>query len=143
MHTTVERELEVSLVLSPERSTPVAARLTYRTDDPFAVHMDFHLGMSSTVHWVFARELLTEGVFRPCGQGDVRVWPSRAGARTLLCLALSSPDGDVLLEAPAGPVSAWLERTMRVVPPGEEDGEFDLDAALAALLTASADGPDE
>jgi hypothetical protein len=143
MHTTVERELEVSLVLSPERSTPVAAKLTYRTDDPFAVHMDFHLGTSSTVHWVFARELLTEGVFRPCGHGDVRVWPSRAGARTLLCLALSSPDGDVLLEAPAGPVSAWLERTMRAVPPGEEDGGPDLDAALTALLTAAADGPDE
>jgi hypothetical protein len=143
MHTTVERELEVSLVLSPERSTPVAARLTYRTDDPFAVHIDFHLGAARPVHWVFARELLVEGVFRPCGQGDVRVWPSRAGARTLLCLALSSPDGDVLLEAPAGPVSAWLERTLRVVPAGEEDGEADLDAALAALLSPSADGPEE
>ncbi len=143
MHTTVERELEVSLVLSPECSTPVAARLTYRTDDPFAVHMDFHLGTSSTVHWVFARELLTEGVFRPCGQGDVRVWPTRAGARTLLCLALSSPDGDVLLEAPAGPVSAWLERTMRVVPPGEECSEADLNEALAVLLATSADGPED
>lgn len=143
MYTTVERELEVSLVLSPERSTPVAARLTYRTDDPFAVHMDFHLGTSSPVHWVFARELLTEGVFRPCGHGDVRVWPARAGARTLLCLALSSPDGDVLLEAPAGPVSAWLERTMRVVPPGEEAVQAGLEEALAQLLATSADGPQE
>ncbi|NEE20451.1 SsgA family sporulation/cell division regulator, partial [Streptomyces sp. SID7499] len=61
----VERELELKLVLSPERSIPVPARLTYRTNDPYAVHIAFHIGSESPVHWTFARELLVEGVFRP------------------------------------------------------------------------------
>ena len=49
-------------------------------------------------------------------------------------LAFNSPDGDALLEAPTGQVSAWLERTLRVVPPGSESERLGLDDGLAALL---------
>jgi hypothetical protein len=135
MHTVVERELEIDLVLSPERSIPVPARLTFRTDDPYAVHIAFHIGSDHPVHWAFARELLVEGVFRPCGHGDVRIWPTKVGGRSLLCVALSSPDGDALLEASSVAVSAWLERTLRVVPPGTETEALGLDAGLASLLS--------
>ncbi|MYT30625.1 MULTISPECIES: SsgA family sporulation/cell division regulator [unclassified Streptomyces] len=147
MHTVVERELELNMVLSPERSIPVPARLIYRTDDPYAVHVTFHVGSDSPVHWTFARELLVEGVFRPCGEGDVRVWPTKPDGRSLVCIALSSPDGDALLEAPAAAVSAWLERTLRIVPPGSEGPHLGLDKGLSALLAlasrddAGADGP--
>ncbi|AIR98639.1 SsgA family sporulation/cell division regulator [Streptomyces glaucescens] len=134
MGTVVERELELRLVLSAGRSVAVPARLGYRTDDPYAVHLAFHVDSESPVHWTFARELLVEGVFRPCGQGDVRVWPSRSRGRGVVLLGLSSPDGDALLEAPAAQVSAWLERTLRVVPPGTEGGQPGLDDALARLL---------
>ncbi|MFJ9853539.1 SsgA family sporulation/cell division regulator [Streptomyces sp. NPDC101150] len=134
MHTVVERELELGLVLSPERSIPVPARLMYRTDDPYAVHVTFHVGSDSPVNWTFARELLVEGVFRPCGQGDVRVWPTKQDGRSVVCMALSSPDGDALLEAPAAAVSAWLERTLRVVPPGSEQGHLGIDKGLSELL---------
>ncbi|MFD9416295.1 SsgA family sporulation/cell division regulator [Streptomyces goshikiensis] len=134
-HPVIERELELKLVLSPERSVPVPARLVYLTDDPYAVHIVFHTGSSAPVDWTFSRELLVEGVFRPCGHGDVRIWPTKIGNKAVLCMALSSPDGDALLEAPAGSVSAWLERTLRVVPPGTEADRLGLDAALAKLLT--------
>ncbi|MEU0116105.1 SsgA family sporulation/cell division regulator [Streptomyces bobili] len=133
-HTVVERELELELVLSPERSIPVPARLSYRSDDPFAVHIGFHINSEYPVHWTFARELLVEGVFRPCGHGDVRVWPTKVGGRGVVLMALSSPDGDALLEAPAAQVSAWLERTLRVVPPGTEGEQLGLDEALTELL---------
>ncbi|MFI8364692.1 SsgA family sporulation/cell division regulator [Streptomyces sp. NPDC085612] len=133
-HPVVERELEVKLVLSPERSVPVPARLLYLAEDPYAVHITFHTGSSAPVEWTFARELLVEGVFRPCGHGDVRIWPTKADNEAVLCMALSSPDGDALLEAPAGSVSAWLERTLRAVPPGSECERLGLDAALAELL---------
>ena len=105
MHTVVERELELKLILSPERSIPVPARLSYRSDDPYAVHVAFHIGSDHPVHWTFARELLVEGVFRPCGHGDVRVWPTKVDGRSVVLMALSSPDGDALLEAPAAQVS--------------------------------------
>nr|WP_234334928.1 SsgA family sporulation/cell division regulator [Streptomyces sp. NRRL S-118] len=133
-HTAVERELELTLVLSPERSIPVPARLTYRTDDPYAVHITFHVGSEHPVNWTFARELLVEGVFRPCGHGDVRIWPTTLDGRGVVLMALSSPDGDALLEAPAMAVSAWLERTLRVVPPGAESEQLGLDDELAELL---------
>ncbi|GAA0620051.1 SsgA family sporulation/cell division regulator [Streptomyces crystallinus] len=134
MHTVVERELELKLVLSPERSIPVPARLTYRTDDPYAVHITFHVGTDHPVNWTFARELLVEGVFRPCGHGDVRIWPTKVDGRSVILMALSSPDGDALLEAPSAQVSAWLERTLRVVPPGSETEQLGIDDGLAELL---------
>jgi hypothetical protein len=133
-HTVVERELELRLVLSPERSIPVPARLGYRSDDPYAVHISFHIDSEHPVTWTFARELLVEGVFRPYGHGDVRVWPTKADGRGVVLMALSSPDGDALLEAPIPQVSAWLERTLRVVPPGTEGGQLGVDDALDQLL---------
>ncbi|GGQ50482.1 SsgA family sporulation/cell division regulator [Streptomyces asoensis] len=133
-HTVVERELELNLILSPERSVPVPARLGYRSDDPFAVHVAFHINSEHPVDWTFARELLVEGVFRPCGHGDVRVWPTKVEGRSVVLMALSSPDGDALLEAPAAQLSAWLERTLRVVPPGTEAGQLGIDDGLAELL---------
>ncbi|GGS47503.1 MULTISPECIES: SsgA family sporulation/cell division regulator [Streptomyces] len=133
-HTVVERELELRLILSPERSVPVPARLGYRSDDPYAVHIAFHINSEHPVHWTFARDLLVEGVFRPCGNGDVRVWPAKADGRGVVLMALSSPDGDALLEAPTPQVSAWLERTLRAVPPGAEGGRLGIDDALDQLL---------
>ncbi|MFJ1974647.1 SsgA family sporulation/cell division regulator [Streptomyces sp. NPDC087903] len=133
-HAVVERELEVRLILSPERSVPVPARLRYRTDDPYAVHVTFHTGSDHPVSWTFARELLVEGVFRPSGHGDVRVWPTKTEGRGVVLMALSSPDGDALLEAPTAQVSAWLERTLRAVPPGSEAEQLGIDEGLAELL---------
>ncbi|MEU7424214.1 SsgA family sporulation/cell division regulator [Streptomyces sp. NPDC048362] len=133
-HTVVERELELRLVLSPERSIPVPARLGYRTEDPYAVHITFHINSEHPVDWTFARDLLVEGVFRPCGHGDVRVWPTKVDGRGVVLMALSSPDGDALLQAPVPQVSAWLERTLRVVPPGAEGGRLGIDDALDQLL---------
>ncbi|MFF3289791.1 SsgA family sporulation/cell division regulator [Streptomyces sp. NPDC003023] len=141
MYTVVERELELKLVLSPERSIPVPARLAYRTEDPYAVHVVFHVGSDHPVAWTFARELLVEGVFRPSGSGDVRVWPSKNEGRSVVLIALSSPDGDALLEASSTVVSAWLERTLRIVPPGTESEVLGIDAALAELLAPA--GADE
>lgn len=137
MQTVVERELELRLVLSPERSVPVPSRLTYRSSDPYAVHIGFHIGSAAPVRWSFARELLVEGVFRPCGHGDVRVWPTKSASGSVVCLALTSSDGDALIEAPAPQVSAWLERTLRAVPPGSEMTRLGIDEGLEELLGPS------
>jgi hypothetical protein len=134
MHSVVERELELKLILSPERSIAVPARLSYRTDDPYAVHIVFHINSAHPVNWTFARELLVEGVFRPSGHGDVRVWPTKVDGHSVVMMALSSPAGDALLEAPSAQVSAWLERTLRVMPPGSEAKQLGIDDGLAELL---------
>jgi|GEM_PF-198779 len=133
----VERELEVRLVLSPEFGTSVPARLSYFADDPYAVHLAFHTDSDAPVVWVFARELIVEGMFRACGQGDVRVWPARAGGRPLVCLALSSPAGEALLEIPGAPVAEWIEQALRLVPSGAESRRLRLDDGLERLLAGS------
>ena len=81
MNTTVSCELHLRLVVSSESSLPVPAGLRYDTADPYAVHATFHTGAEETVEWVFARDLLAEGLHRPTGTGDVRVWPSRTTSR--------------------------------------------------------------
>ncbi|MGY1435982.1 SsgA family sporulation/cell division regulator [Streptomyces reniochalinae] len=134
MHTVVEREVEMRLVLAPERSVAVPARLSYRTDDPFAVHVTFHIHSMTPVRWTFARQLLVQGVAQPCGDGDVRVWPTSVVGRKVVCMALSSPHGDALLEAPAPVLAAWLERTLHAVPEGDEQNAMGLDAQLSELL---------
>ncbi|MFF4400150.1 SsgA family sporulation/cell division regulator [Streptomyces sp. NPDC001480] len=133
-HTVVERELELLLILSPDRSIPVPARLGYRSDDPYAVHITFHITSEQPVNWTFSRDLLVQGVFRPSGQGDVRVWPTRVEGRGVVLMALSSPDGDALLQAPSAQLSAWLERTLRAVPAGSEAERLGIDDALDHLL---------
>ncbi|CAM5735511.1 SsgA family sporulation/cell division regulator OS=Streptomyces microflavus OX=1919 GN=G3I39_11185 PE=3 SV=1 [Streptomyces microflavus] len=75
-----------------------------------------------------------EGVFRPCGHGDVRIWPTKIDNRSVICVALTSPDGNALLEVPSAAVAAWVERTLRVVPPGTESDRLGIDEALAELL---------
>ncbi|MFI9585148.1 SsgA family sporulation/cell division regulator [Streptomyces sp. NPDC052236] len=137
MNTMVERELELTFVLSSDRRVPVPARLIYRTDDPYAVHITFHTASDHPVHWTFARELLAEGLFRPSGTGDVRIWPATPDDRGALLLALSSPQGEALLEASAAVVSGWLERTLRLVPPGAESERLGMDNGLAELFASS------
>ncbi|GGL71927.1 sporulation protein SsgA [Streptomyces fumigatiscleroticus] len=133
-HAVVEREVELRYILSPEKSVPVPARLGYRTDDPYAVHITFHIDSGHPVCWTFARELLVEGVFRASGSGDVRVWPARSGGHGVVLMAFTSPAGRALLQAPAAQVAAWLERTLRAVPPGTEGERLGLDDGLDGLL---------
>lgn len=138
MHTEVVRDLETDLVLSPEHSVPVPARLTYRTEDPYAVQLSFHVTSPRPVTWTFSRDLLIEGVFRTTGEGDVRIFPGKVGGRSVVCLALSSPEGRALVTVPVKEVSGWLERTLRLVAPGLEGEWLALDEALEELLTSGA-----
>jgi len=51
-----------------------------------------------------------------------------------VCLALSSPEGEALLEAPARALESFLKRTNTAVPPGLEHRFYDLDAELVHLF---------
>lgn len=130
----VSAELELRLVVPGSTSLPVLADLTYDVADPYAVRVAFHTGGPDVVEWTFARQLLTEGVARPGGEGDVQVWPSHSGSRPIVCIALSSPSGRALFEAPLGEVVEFLTRTYALVPTGSESDHVDVDAELALLL---------
>lgn len=126
-------DVDVRLVVPGDASVPVPVVLRYDSGDPYAVHATFRTG-GEGVDWVFARELLAAGVNRASGSGDVRVWPGDENEGDVVFLALSSPDGKALLEAPAEPLRSFVARTTLLVPPGEESAYLDIDSTVALLL---------
>ncbi|HTW20450.1 MAG TPA: SsgA family sporulation/cell division regulator [Mycobacteriales bacterium] len=137
IHPDTARARLVLRMLGPDGSDrPVRADLAYRPDDPYAVRVAFHAGSDDVVEWTFARQLLSDGVTRPTGDGDVRVWPTedRSDGHGV-CLSLSSPSGQAIFSASPGPIKGFLSQTYTMVPPGGESNFIDLDAELELLLT--------
>jgi hypothetical protein len=134
---TATREVQVELVAPGEGTVvPLPMVLHYDSADPFAVQATFRTGKGEGVCWVFARELLTLGVHRPTGDGDVRVWPSLAGGREVVYIGLNSPDGEALLQAPSAAVIDFLGRSYAIVAHGKERDYLDVDRVIEALLAS-------
>lgn len=139
---TVRTEFQVRLVVHGAAMMPVRAGLAYDAGDPYAITVAFHTGVGSTadvVEWTFARQLLTDGVTAPVGQGDVQVWPSSSAGEAVVCLSLSSPSGTALFEIPLPELVEFLTMTYAAVPTGGESNHVDVDSELALLL---ATGPE-
>ncbi len=132
----VSTELELRLVVPGGPSLPVLAGLRYQADDPWAVRVTFQTGgdEDGTVEWMFARELLTNGVRETVGEGDVRVWPSIADGERVVNLAMASPSGSALFEIDRDALVEFLQQTYLAVPTGSEEDVVDLDAELALLF---------
>jgi hypothetical protein len=126
--------IELRLVVPGSPSLPVTADVTFDHADPYAVRVAFHTGGADVVEWTFARSLLTDGVTRPVGEGDVQVWPSHSAGKPVVCISLSSPSGRALFEAPLTELVEFLTKTYAVVPTGSESDHVDVDAELALLL---------
>ena len=130
----VAAELGLRLVVPEHGGVPLTASLYYRGDDPYAIRMAFHVGMDDPVEWIFARDLLAEGLDHVSGDGDVRVWPSTAAHRDVLNLALSSPFGEAHFEAPLTALTGFLLRTFEVIPAGREGEFIDIEGELNDIL---------
>ncbi len=136
--TTVTAELELHLVVPGGPSLPVVASLAYDTADPWAVRVAFYTAGpgDGVVEWMFARQLLTDGLAGPVGDGDIRVWPTLHGADRVINLAMASPSGAALFELNRDALVRFLQQTYHAVPTGHEAEVVDLDAELAVLLAA-------
>src|SRR4029078_6593642 len=84
-HTVICSPAVFELTSTEATAVPVKVDLTYHSRDPYAVRASLRTG-SSSVEWVFARDLLHGGLVGPSGTGDVRVQP------------LPGPTGKVKLE---------------------------------------------
>lgn len=133
----VQTELELRLVVPGGPSLPVLAGLRYDAHDPWAVRVAFHTGGEGDgiVEWMFARQLLTDGVAEAVGEGDVRVWPSVHGRGHVINLAMASPSGSALFEIDRDALVEFLQQTYLAVPTGCEEDVVDLDAELALLIS--------
>ncbi|QUQ66087.1 SsgA family sporulation/cell division regulator [Kutzneria sp. CA-103260] len=113
-------------------AVPVPAALRYDPSDPYAVTATFHHGQGE-VSWIFARDLLADGLLAPSGDGDLHINPV-AGSDMVL-FVLTSPDGAAVMEASAGELADFLDLSYDQVPPGAEWDQVDFDRELAALAT--------
>lgn len=115
----------------------VDALLEYNSVDPYAVRMVFSVEDSSSVEWVFGRDLLVAGLVGPSGHGDVKVFPTRDG----IVIELSSPAGAAQLRADREVMVRFVQDMVGAVPLGGEGHFFDLDREIALLADPGVTGP--
>jgi hypothetical protein len=138
MRESVHAEVQMSFLVSEELSFRIPVELGYETRDPYAVRMTFHLPGDAPVTWTFGRELLLDGINGPSGDGDVHIAP--VGARTLSDVSIRLRVGrdSALFRAGAAPLVAFLDRTDKLLPMGQEltqgDFEVNLEEALGRIL---------
>ena len=121
-------------VTAPEQlPVPLPAQLHYDMTDPYAVRLSLGAPAAKPVNWVFARDLLAEGVRRPAGTGNVLVFPGHRCRPHFMRILLRSTAGAALVEISASEVATFLRQTFLLVPSGSESLHIDLDRIVAEL----------
>ncbi|WP_046731784.1 SsgA family sporulation/cell division regulator [Streptomyces humi] len=123
---------QVNVRGEPQVSLP--AELRYRTADPYAVCLSLGAPLTGPVDWLFARSLLAAGLRLPAGTGDVRVIPRHRGHPDRVGVVLRVRAQEAAVDIETSVVSAFLMRTLALVPEGTEGLHVDLDRAVAELL---------
>ncbi|MEU8520434.1 SsgA family sporulation/cell division regulator [Streptomyces sp. NBC_01216] len=138
MRESVQAEVLMSFLVSEELSFRIPVELRYETRDPYAVRMTFHLPGDAPVTWAFGRELLLDGINGPSGDGDVRIAPTDPEGLSDVTIRLQVGGDQALFRVSAPPLVAFLDRTDKIVPLGQErtlgDFEHNLEAALGRIL---------
>jgi hypothetical protein len=140
---TVIVDLMATLVSAGGDQVPVWAVLRYDLSDPYAIHAIFTLPSGPPVPWVFARDLLTNGMLGAAGIGDVLVWrTSPDDQRTMpddqpdVYIGLMSPDGEALLRFSGAELATFLVKSYARCLPGDELAHLDVDLAIERLLAS-------
>ncbi|MER5766988.1 SsgA family sporulation/cell division regulator [Streptomyces sp. NPDC001985] len=138
MRESVQAEVLMSFLVSEELAFRVPVELRYEAEDPYAVRMTFHLPGDAPVTWAFGRDLLLGGLLGPSGEGDVHIAPTGPDGQSDIGIRLQVCGDRALFLVSVAPMVAFLDRTDRLVPLGQErsygDFEGDLDRALTGIL---------
>ena len=127
---TIVVETAMSLTSDPEPPM-VRAALHYTTQEPFSVRLALSLNGEPAVQWVFARDLIVQGVRLPAGHGDIQFYPSSEG----VVIELHSPDGDAHLLADRTRLTEFADAMESLVPKGRESDFYSMDEELTGLLS--------
>ncbi|MFF2849955.1 SsgA family sporulation/cell division regulator [Streptomyces sp. NPDC058001] len=120
MSESVHAEVMMSFLVSEELIFRIPVELRYRSDDPYAVRLTFHLPGDAPVSWTFGRELLVDGVAEPCGDGDVHIAPGDQDLLSEVLITLQVGSDQAVFRAGVAPLIAFLDRTDKLVPLGQE-----------------------
>jgi hypothetical protein len=133
-HVTLRSTAVFELLAPRTPAVPVQVELRYDTNDPYAVVAAFRTGRAGWVEWVFARDLLADGLIAEAGDGDVRIHPNSEDPEVVV-VELSSPSGHATFEASAQELADFLDSTYDVVLPGDEPLWVNVDDALNQLIS--------
>jgi hypothetical protein len=134
MTTTVIAEPRVNLWFPDIGMTPRTCQFRYEPRDPYAVTLTVNNDQGVLGTWTFDRTLLADGLTGHAGQGDVRIWPVGDSDSPTLAMVLASFGGTVHLYAPLEPIAVFVDSMHKVVAPGTEYTQDDVDAELESLL---------
>lgn len=137
-HTVICSPAVFDLIAPDAPPVPVKVELTYSSRDPYAVQASFQTGNGGNVDWVFARDLLADGLVSSAGTGDVRVQPMPTDPDRVE-LELTSPSGHALFTTCKHALGEFLNRTYHLVPATTEYSWLDFDLALSDLLDNARD----
>lgn len=113
----------------------VTATFSYSPHQPLEVRLSLPDSVDLTrTTWVFARDLLFSGMRESAGIGQVSIWPGPVAAGTPLYIALSDGDDCALFRAERDGITAWLLRTLALVPREEETRHLGIDELIERLL---------
>ncbi len=130
----VSQTLPLELVDAEGGVTRLEADFSYDPVDPFAVTAVFKTAAGG-VSWTFGRDLLVHGTYEPTGDGDVHVWPCLASDGTaVVIIELTSPDGEVLVQASSRDIASFVGAMLGSVPLGAETALVDIDSELAGIF---------
>ncbi len=108
--------------------TTFAARLGYDPARPYEITLNLQ-ATTGWIEWVFARDLLADGLIAPAGAGDVRLHPDADD----VVVELRSPNGQALIVFGRAELEHALEATEDLVLPGAEEAHVDWRQAWASL----------
>ncbi|AHH96810.1 SsgA family sporulation/cell division regulator [Kutzneria viridogrisea] len=131
---TVEVSVTVGLRGPLSGPVPVRTDLRYDPSDPYAVTATFHHGRGE-VSWIFARDLLADGLLAATGDGDLHISPMVES--DVVLLVLTTPEGAAVMEASAEELAEFLDLSYEQVPPGDEWAQVDFEDELAKLVLGS------
>jgi hypothetical protein len=80
---------------------------------------------ATDAEWIFARQLLVQGLDEPAGIGEMRLSPWSTSHGDYIALALSRPDGNALFEVPRSVLVRFLRRTYVSFLRGREEADVD------------------
>ncbi|GGS97775.1 hypothetical protein GCM10010156_64970 [Planobispora rosea] len=131
------REITRGITLWPtdEPNFPLAAVISYRLDDPYAVRLAFVRGRTETVVYGFARALLAVGMNDPAGECDVLVAPHEEVDDYLVLTVRPEHGYPFAVYAQREHLQDFLDESFGLVPWGREHEHLgDLDDEISAFF---------
>lgn len=126
-------ELQMQVVLSDENRVSLPVVLAYEAEDPYAMSATFRTG-DGDVTWVFARDLMRDGLTNAVGEGDIMIRPAHPSRGPIVLFTLSSPSGAAKLEGNRHELRKFIAQVYDVVPEGYEWQYLKVDQVIGELL---------